>query len=49
MILFNLFSDLRRGEEGLLPESHKKRNIVAVNRLLLYVSQFELIINKKAI
>ncbi|MDP0790044.1 hypothetical protein, partial [Klebsiella pneumoniae] len=30
----NLFSNLRSEEEGLLPESHKKRNIVAVNRLL---------------
>lgn len=28
------FSDLRRREEGLLPESQKNRHIVAVNRLL---------------
>ncbi|KIQ38462.1 hypothetical protein IY33_26110 [Escherichia coli] len=34
-ILNNEFSDLRKREEGLLYEWHKKRRIVAVNRLLL--------------
>lgn len=28
------FSELGRGEEGLLPESYKKRHIVAMNGLL---------------
>jgi len=30
------FSDLRRGEDGLLPESHKIMMIVAVRGLLLF-------------